>query len=123
MAGFARRLPLSWIKRTLVLALGIYIVSYGLGLIEADNLFAVLIGGLVLAGLNAFVKPFLFVLTLPWTALTMGLFIVFLNALLLGMALLLTPGLRSLGTGRTILAALLISMVSIAVNNLIAPER
>jgi putative membrane protein len=113
----------SWIKRTLALALGIYVVSYGLGLVEADNLFALLIGGLVLAGLNAFVKPILFVLTLPWTVLTMGLFIVVLNALLLGLALLMTPGLRSLGMGKTILAALLVSLVSIAVNNLIAPER
>lgn len=114
---------MNWIKRTLALALGIYVVSYGLGLIEADNLFAVLIGGLVLAGLNAFVKPVLFVLTLPWTVLTMGLFIVVLNAVLLGLALLLTPGLRSLGTGKTVLAALLISVVSILVNNLIAPDR
>lgn len=114
---------MNWIKRTLVLALGIYVVSYGLGLIEADNLFAVLIGGLVLAGLNAFVKPVLFILTLPWTVLTMGLFIVVLNALLLGLAVWVTPGLRSLGMGKTILAALLVSLISIVVNHLIAPDR
>ena len=113
---------MNWVKRTLVLTLGIYVVSYGLGLIEADNLFAVLIGGLVLAGLNAFVKPVLLVLTLPFTVLTMGLFIIVLNALLLGLALLVTPGLRSLGTGTTVLAALLISLVSIAANHLISPQ-
>jgi putative membrane protein len=113
----------SWLLRTLVLALGIYVVSFGLGLIQADNIYAVLLGGLVLAGLNAFVKPILILLTLPWTILTMGLFIIVLNAALLGLAVWVTPGLSGLGAGRTILAAVLVSAVSILVNNLIVPER
>lgn len=114
---------MNWIKRTLILALGIYVVSFGLGLLEADNGFAVLIGGLILAGLNAFLKPALILMTLPLNLLTLGLFTIILNALILALAAMLTPGLRLEGFWSTVLAAILISLVSMIVNTLMGGDR
>lgn len=114
---------MNWIKRTLVLALGIYIVSFGLGLLEADNLFSVLIGGLILAGLNVFLRPLLILFTLPLNVITLGLFTILLNALILALAAMLTPGLRLEGFFQTVLATILISIVSILVNLIFGNER
>ena len=44
--------------------------------------------------MNTIVKPILFVLTLPFTILTLGLFLFVLNAICLWIAALLVPGIR-----------------------------
>src|SRR6185503_18771037 len=51
-----------------------------------------LIGSVVLALINAIVKPILFVLTLPFTILTLGLFLFVLNMICLWLAQALVPG-------------------------------
>jgi putative membrane protein len=113
---------MNWVMRTLVLALGIYVVSYGFGLIEAENSVAVLIGGLILAGLNVFLRPVLLILTLPLNLVTLGLFTLILNAIVLGLAVFLTPGLYSAGFGKMILAALVVSVISLLVNSLVGRD-
>jgi len=108
----------SWIVRTLITALAIYVVSFGFGLLQADDLKAVLIGGLLLAALNTLVKPILLLVTLPINVLTLGLFTIVLNASLVALAAFLTPGLETLGFWSTVGASLIISLVSILVNGL-----
>ena len=114
---------MNWIVRTLIVALGIYVVSFGLDLLYARDLTAVLIGGLLLAALNTLVRPILFLVTLPLNLFTLGAFTLLLNALMLGLAAWLTPGLETTGFWRTVLAALLISLVSFLVNGFVAAGR
>jgi len=70
-----------------------------------------LFGAVVLAAVNAIVKPILFVLTLPLTLVTLGLFLLVLNALMLQLTAWIVPGLRVDGLGTTIIAALILSAV------------
>jgi putative membrane protein len=58
------------------------------------------------------VKPVLFVLTLPLTILTLGLFLFILNAMMLALTAWLVPGIRVDGWMTTIVAAVLLSVVS-----------
>jgi putative membrane protein len=51
-----------------------------------------LLAGAILGFVNALVRPVLFVLTLPLTLLTLGLFIFVLNAICLGLTAALVPG-------------------------------
>ena len=70
-----------------------------------------LLAAIVLAILNVIVKPILFVLTLPFTILTLGLFLFVLNAIVLWLTALLVPGFRVSGFGTTLLASLLLALV------------
>lgn len=70
-------------------------------------LFTALILGLV----NALVRPVLILLSLPLTILTLGLFLLVVNALALGVVAALTP-LNLAGFGSAVLGALLLSLIS-----------
>jgi len=72
-----------------------------------------LIGSVVLAAINAVLKPVLFVLTLPFTILTLGLFLLVLNAFCLWLAQRLVPGFDIHGFLTTLLASIILALVGI----------
>jgi putative membrane protein len=51
--------------------------------VTVDNYFSALMVAIVLAFLNAIVKPVLTILTIPITVLTLGLFLLVINALII----------------------------------------
>jgi putative membrane protein len=66
----------------------------------------------VLAVVNAVVKPILFVITLPLTILTLGLFLFALNAITLWITSMIVPGFRVSGAWTTLVASLILACVS-----------
>jgi len=71
-----------------------------------------LIASIVLAVVNTIVKPILFVITLPFTILTLGLFLFVLNMICLWLTSVLVPGFRVSGFLTTLLASLVLAVVS-----------
>ena len=69
---------------------------------------------IVLAAVNAVVRPILFFLTLPFTILTLGLFLVVLNAMMLRLTAWIVPGVSLSGPGTTIIASVILAAVSMA---------
>jgi putative membrane protein len=65
----------------------------------------------VLAAVNTVLKPILFVLTLPLTILTLGLFLFVLNAICLWIAALLVPGFAIRDLGTALVASLILAVV------------
>lgn len=61
---------------------GITIASFGVALIAV----------LIMGALNLIVRPILFLLTLPLTILTLGLFLIVLNVIMIWLAAWITPG-------------------------------
>ncbi len=82
----------------------------------------ILIAALVLGLVNAVVRPIMVFLTLPLTILTLGLFLLIVNALALSIVIAVTP-LAVTGFGTTILAALLLTIISTALNALLGTGR
>jgi putative membrane protein len=76
-----------------------------------DGWQAALIGAVVLALANTILKPILFVLTLPFTIITLGLFLLVLNAFMLWLTGKLVPGLHIHGVLTTLLASIALSLV------------
>ena len=76
----------------LVFTLAIIITAYILPGVAVSGFFAALITALVLGFINTFVKPFLIILTLPINILSLGLFTLILNALLILLADAIVPG-------------------------------
>jgi putative membrane protein len=71
-----------------------------------------LLAGLILGFVNAVIKPILFVLTLPLTVITLGLFIFVVNAICLALVAWLVPGFTISGFWAAMLGAIVISLVS-----------
>lgn len=93
---------------------GIYFASdSGLG----DYLMAGLIFGLA----NALLKPVLLLFTLPFNILTLGLFTLVVNAVILLIVASLTP-LDVRGFGGALIGAILLSFISFGLNLLIGPS-
>lgn len=72
-----------------------------------------LLGASLLLGiLNAFIRPVLLILSLPWILFTMGIFILIVNALLLMAVSAIVPGFSVAGFWGAFFGALVISLVS-----------
>jgi putative membrane protein len=77
---------MGFIAHILVTAALLFILGRLVDGIVVKNVKAALIGALVLGLANAFVRPVLVLLTLPVTFLTLGLFLLVVNALMLMLA-------------------------------------
>ena len=71
-----------------------------------------IIAAVVLGILNLFIKPILFILTLPITILTLGLFSLVINALLVWLAGSIVPGFVVTGFWWALLFAVILSVVN-----------
>lgn len=99
--------------------LAILIVAWMLDGITVRDTLTGVIAGLVLALVNAVVKPVLVILTLPLTILTLGLFYFIVNAICLAIAAALVPGFEVDGILTTIVGALLIGLFAWIINGLL----
>ncbi len=107
------------ILRWVLVALALMGVAYLIPGIHVETFWVALLGALVLGLINAFLRPILLVLTLPVNILTLGLFTIVINALLLWLAATLVPGFEVDGFVPALLGALLLWLVSMLANALV----
>ena len=101
MAGF--------LVRVLIVALGLWLASELVPGLEVQG-GATLLGAALLLGIvNAVVRPVLIVLTLPITILTLGLFLLVINAAMLGLVASLFEDFRIAGFWSAVLGSLVVS--------------
>lgn len=86
---------------------------------QADYWITVAVSAVALGVLNAFIKPILLMLTLPITCLTLGLFILVLNGLMLVILSLLPVGFRVDGLFSAIVGALIFSVTGFVLNRVV----
>ena len=96
-----------WLISAIAIGIAAYIVpgSY-------VTLPGALIAAIVLGVLNMLVKPILFLLTLPITILTLGLFSLVINALLVMLASAIVPGFTVVGFWSALLFAIVLMLVN-----------
>lgn len=81
---------------------------------------AAIIASLILSIMNVIVKPVLIILTLPVTVLTLGLFLIVINAITLMMTSALMGDLFVIDSfGAALLAAIVISLLNMAIQKII----
>jgi putative membrane protein len=98
-------------------------VAYGLSMILSphiviDSYGTALIFSLVLAFLNGIVRPILILLTLPITILTLGIFLLIINVLMVMLADKMVDGIHIQSFLWAFVFGLLLSFLSSALNNL-----
>ena len=74
------------ILRLLLTALAVVILSYVLPGVTVEGYFSAILVAVVLALLRLTVKPIIILLTLPVTIVTLGLFLLFINAFIILLA-------------------------------------
>lgn len=97
-------------------ALAILVAAYIVPGIEVAGGLSLLAAALVLGLVNAVVRPILLFLTLPFTLVTLGLFIFLLNAFCLWLTSWLVAGFEVHGFWAAVIGALIVSVVSWLVN-------
>lgn len=113
---------MSFIIKVLVNAAALWVAAQivpGIDLIA--DIWQVLLIALVFGLINAFIKPILKVLSLPVLILTLGLFAIVINMVMLAITAGLMEGLTVDGVLAAFLGALVISVVS-AVLNMVIPD-
>lgn len=109
------RLLINW----LISAIAVFITSYILSGVHIDSFATAFIVALVLGIVNAIVRPVLFILTLPVTIVTFGLFSLVLNVLMILLTDSLITGFRIDGILWAILFGLVLSIVSSILNSFV----
>ena len=102
--------------RVAITAIAVFLAVMIVPGIAVDSLPAGLAAGLVLTILNLLLRPILFVLTLPLIVLSMGLFLIVVNALLLGLTAYLVSGFSVTGFWPSVGGAIVISFVTMILN-------
>src|ERR1700744_5921005 len=81
-----------FVLRALISAIGLWIATVWVHGIYIDSPTTLVLAGLLLGVVNAIVKPIVIVLTLPLTILTLGFFLLIVNAGMIGLVAALLPG-------------------------------
>ena len=110
------------ILRTLITGLGIWLATYLVPGVSAASPGALLWAAIALGLINAFVRPVLVLLTLPFTILTLGLFLLLLNAAMLNLAGWFVDGFEVVGFWSSVFGAIVISLVSGLCSSFIGPR-
>ena len=114
MTGFA-----GFLLRWFVVALALWVAVAITPGLEAKTTGALLLAALLLGAANAFLRPILFWLTLPITILTFGIFLLFLNAAMLGLVGWLVGGFAVDGVFAAVMGSIVVSLVSLVLNRVI----
>ncbi len=77
---------MKFILKLILSAVAVLVLAEILPGVGVDNYMSALVVALILAILNAVVKPFLIILTLPVTVITLGLFLLVINAAIILLA-------------------------------------
>jgi len=109
-----------FIRRWIITFLAVVVVAVFLpGLVSYTDLAGLAIFAVVLALLNAFVRPILLLLTLPINLITLGLFVLVINGFMFWLASRIYSGVSVAGFWEAFLAALVVSVIGFLANRII----
>ena len=100
------------ILRTLITMLGLYLASVLIPGVQINGTGSFILAAVLLGLVNAFVRPLAFLFTLPLTILTLGLFLLVLNAAMFGLVAAMLDDFSVAGLGSAILGSLIVSITS-----------
>ena len=99
-------------KKLIITSISIFALSYLLTGISVDTFWTALIASVVLGLLNLFLRPILLLLSIPINIITLGLFTLVINALIVMIAAYFVSGLIIANFGWALLFSLIISIIN-----------
>jgi putative membrane protein len=100
-----------FLLRVVITAIGLWLATVWVPGVHVSGVPTLLLAGLLLGVVNAVVRPIAFILTLPITILTLGLFLLVLNALMVWLVAWMLPGFHVDGFKSAFLTAIIVWLV------------
>lgn len=97
---------------------GIWISLRLLGTMSDGGLLTFMLTGLIFSIINSILKPIIIILSLPAILLTLGLFTLIINGLMVYLAIVLAPNV-SITFGDAIIAGIILSLVNYIVSSVV----
>lgn len=108
--------------RTLITILGLLLASAIIPGVEINGTGSVIFAAVLLGLVNGFVRPVAFLLTLPITILSLGLFLFILNAAMFGLVAAMLDNFVVAGFWSAIFGSLIVSLTSTVASWYIGPD-
>lgn len=108
--------------RTLIYMLGLFLASRLIPGVAIDGLGSFILAALLLGLVNAFIRPLMFVFTLPLTIVTLGLFIFVVNAAMFGLVAAMLDNFQVSGFWSAVFGAVIVSITSTIASWYIGPD-
>jgi putative membrane protein len=97
-----------FLLRALISAIGLWLATVWVSGVHFDGVGTLLLAAVLLGVVNAVVRPIAFILTLPITILTLGLFLLVLNAAMVALVAAILPGFHLAGFTAALLTAIIV---------------
>jgi putative membrane protein len=97
-----------FLLRAVISAIGLWLASLWVPGVHFDSTGTLILAGILLGVVNALVRPIAFILTLPITILTLGLFLFVLNAAMVALVAWIVPGFHLEGFKAALLTAIIV---------------
>jgi putative membrane protein len=110
------------IIRTLITMLGLYLASVIVPGVAIGGTGSLILAAFLLGLANGFIRPIAFVLTLPLTIVTLGLFLFVLNAAMFGLVAAMLENFTVTGFWAAIFGAIIVSITSTIASWYIGPN-
>jgi putative membrane protein len=111
-----------FVLRTLITMLGLYLASALVPGVSIMGMGSFILAAVLLGFVNAFVRPIALLLTLPITIVTLGLFLLVLNAAMFGLVAALLDNFTVSGFWAAIFGALIVGITSTIASWYIGPD-
>ncbi|MEO8307005.1 MAG: phage holin family protein [Pseudomonadota bacterium] len=102
-----------FLLRAVIAAVGLWIATLLISGLHITDPMTLILAALLLGVCNAFVKPILLILTLPITILSLGIFLLVINAAMLGLVAWVLPGFTISGFVAALLGAIVVSITGL----------
>jgi putative membrane protein len=113
---------IGFLIRGLVTALGLWVSSATLKGVHSNGALSLIGAGLLLGLVNAIVRPILVILTLPVTIITLGLFLLVVNGLMVLLVSKMMKGFAVESIWWAMLTAVIVTVIGWAANMFIGPH-
>jgi putative membrane protein len=109
--------------KTIATAVAVLFAAYILKGVHVDDTVTALLVAVVLGLMNSFIKPILVILTIPITILTLGLFLLIINIIIVKWVANIVPGFTVNGWFTALIFSLVVSFVSSFIEAIIGSNR
>jgi putative membrane protein len=109
--------------RAIFAGLGLWLAAKVVPGVSIHGMGTLVVAALLLGVVNAFVRPVVFILTLPLTLVTLGLFLLVVNAAMIGLVAMFLGGFEVHGIVPGVLAAIVTGLVSWVGHAVVRPDE
>jgi putative membrane protein len=103
---------LGFLIRAALVALGLWLATAWVDGVSIDTPSTLVLAGILLGVVNSVIRPIAILLTLPMTILTLGFFLLVINAGMVALVAWMLPGMHVTSFGAAFWTSILVSLVS-----------